>query len=86
MKRKQQALTPEGRLEAFYKDLRLLDRLTRVVHKKALVADDNTAWDHLALKCLERHAVGPVRTDLHLVAEMKRPSTSEALLSAINRH
>jgi hypothetical protein len=43
-------------MEAFQKDLRLLDQLTRVVHRKALASDDNTDWGHLDLKCLERRA------------------------------
>jgi hypothetical protein len=38
-------------MEAFQKDLRLLDQLTRVVHRKALASDDKTD-----LKCLERRA------------------------------
>src|SRR5215831_10390504 len=90
MKRKRQELTPEGRLEAFYKDLRLLDQLTRAVHKKALAADDNTAWGHLDLKCLERRAAMlaldcPTRVDMTMVAELKRPSTLDALRRSIDR-
>src|SRR5215831_4865197 len=89
MKRKRQELTAEGRLEAFYKDLRLLDQLTRAVHKKALAADDNTAWGHLDLKCLERRAAmlgldSPRQLDMTVVAAQQRPPTFDLLERAFD--
>jgi hypothetical protein len=89
MKRRLDDLSPESRLEVFRKDARLLDRLTRVVHKKALAADDNTAWGHLALKCLERRASmhgtdAPSRVDMAVVAQTERGTSTDALYDALN--
>jgi hypothetical protein len=89
MRRKLADLTLETRLEQLQKDLRLLDRLTRTVHRKAIASDDNTAWGHLLIKCLERRSAylsldGPTTTNLHVAVEAtRRPSTSEALKNAL---
>ena len=77
-------------MEAFQKDLRPLDQLTRVVHRKALASDDNTDWGHLHLKCLERcnEPWGPWKSEqrtgktctITVIAGPRRPNARGALV------
>src|SRR5215472_4238947 len=81
-------LTPQDRMKAFREDLRALDELAATVHRKAVEGDN--AAGHLDLKIRERKASmfgydSPQRYDMTLIAEMKRPSTLDAIRRSIDR-
>jgi hypothetical protein len=65
-------LTPEARVTAFQEDLAALNKLAKVVHRKAIEGDN--AAGHLDLKIRERKAAmfgydSPQRYDMTLIVE-----------------
>jgi hypothetical protein len=79
-------LTPQDRMKAFREDLRALDELAATVHQKVIEGDN--AAGHLDVKIRERKAAmfgydSPQRHDMTLIAELKRPSSSDVLRRAI---
>ena len=81
-------LTSQDRMRAFREDLHALNELAATVHQKAVEGDN--AAGHLDLKIRERKASmfgydSPQRYDMTLIAEMKRPSTLDALRRSIDR-
>ena len=87
-RKKRDPLSVEGRLAAFNADLRMVNKLLRVTHKRALAQDDSSAFGHLFEKLAARKSAmlgldSPTKTDVHVLAEVKKPTTSEALHRAI---
>ena len=83
-RKKRDPLSVEGRLAAFNADLRMVNKLLRVAYRRAVAQDDSAAFGHLFEKLAVRKAQmlgldSPTKTDVHILAEAKRPSTSEAL-------
>jgi hypothetical protein len=81
-------LTKQDRFRVFREDLRALDELAKVVHQKALNGDN--AAGHLDLKIRERKAQmfgydSPQQYDMTLVAELRRPTTTDAMKTIIDR-
>jgi hypothetical protein len=81
-------LTKQDRFRVFREDLRALDELAKVVHLKALNGDN--AAGHLDLKIRERKAAmfgydSPQQYDMTLVAELRRPTTADAMKTIIDR-
>jgi hypothetical protein len=81
-------LTKQDRMRIFQEDLRALDELAQVVHRKAL--DGDNAAGHLDLKIRERKAQmfgydSPQQYDMTLVAELRRPTTTDAIKTIIDR-
>jgi len=81
-------LTKQDRIRVFQEDLRALDELAQVVHLKALNGDN--AAGHLDLKIRERKAQmfgydSPQQYDMTLVAELRRPTTTDAMKTIIDR-
>jgi hypothetical protein len=87
-RKKRDPLSVEGRLAAFNADLRMVNKLLRVTYRRAVAQDDSAAFGHLFEKLAARKSAmlgldSPTKTDVHVLAEVKKPTTSEALHRAI---